>query len=58
MSNDDRSYQKPDIQFHDQPRNLDGVAILELKLDSIHVLEWHPLPYLARPGLHRQGGVA
>ena len=44
MSEDNKSYQKPDIQFHDQPRNLDGVAVLELKLDSIDVLEWHPLP--------------
>ena len=44
MSEDNKSYQKPDLQFHDQPRNLDGVAVLELKLDSIDVLEWHPLP--------------
>ena len=44
MSDKKWSYQKPDIRFHDQPRNLDGVAVLELKLDSIDVLEWHPLP--------------
>ena len=44
MSEDNWSYQKPDIRFHDQPRNLDGVAFLGIKLDSIEVSEWHPLP--------------
>ena len=44
MSDKKRSYQKPDIRFHAQPRNLDGMAVLEIKLDSIDVLEWHPLP--------------
>ena len=51
MSDKKRSYQKPDIRFHDQPRDLDGVAVLELKLDSIDVSEWHPLPHgQGKPG--------
>ncbi len=44
MSDKKWSYQKPDIRFHDQPRNTDGIAFLGIKLDSIDVSEWHPLP--------------
>ncbi len=44
MSDKKRSYKKPDIRFHDQPRNTDSIEFLGVKLDSIHVLEWHPLP--------------
>ena len=44
MSDKKRSYQKPDIRFHDQPHNTADMAFLGIKLDSIHVLEWHPLP--------------
>ena len=44
MSDDNRRYQKPNIRFHDRPHNTDGMAFLEIKLDSIDVSEWHPLP--------------
>ena len=44
VSDKKRRYQKPDIRFHDQPHNTDGMAFLGIKLDSIDVSEWHPLP--------------
>ena len=34
MSDDNRRYQKPDIRFHDRPHNTDGMAFLDIKLDS------------------------
>ena len=34
MSNDDRSYQKPDIRFHDQPHNTAGMEFLGTLLVS------------------------
>ena len=44
MSNDNRRYQKPKVSFSDRPYNTHGVTFLEIKLDSIEVAEWHPLP--------------
>ena len=44
MSDKKRSYQKPDIRFYEQPHNTAGMVFLGIKLDSIDVSEWHPLP--------------
>ena len=44
MSERNRRYQKPDIRYHEEPRNTEGMTWLDVKLDSIDVVEWHPLP--------------
>ena len=41
-ADDNRRYQKPDMVFPTDPRNTGGMSFLDIKLDSIEVLQWHP----------------
>ena len=44
MSEETPRYRKPEVSALNVPRNLDGTDFLEVRLDSIGVFEWHPLP--------------
>ena len=37
-------YRKPEIRSTTEPSNTDGLQCLPIRLDSIEVGEWHPLP--------------
>ena len=44
MSEGTPRYRKPDVSASDVPRNLAGMKTLEVRLDSIEVVEYHPMP--------------
>ena len=45
MSDKNWRYQKPRIQYYDQPESTDDLEFLEIRLDFLNIAEWHPLPF-------------
>ena len=44
MTGKDRRNRKPNVTASSEPRNTGGMKHVEIRLDSIEVATWHPLP--------------